>query len=112
MPITPFLNGQKFDAETRRVLGVAFELVCVAMRTGDRDDDVKQCIASQIIELANDGERHPDVLCERALKLIRGECILTEGAAPMAKVPINDPKHWRERAEGARTLADQMERKA
>jgi hypothetical protein len=27
----------------------------------------------------------------------------------MAKVPTNDPKHWRERAEGARTLADQME---
>jgi hypothetical protein len=27
----------------------------------------------------------------------------------MFKVPINDPKHWRERAEGARTLADQME---
>jgi hypothetical protein len=27
----------------------------------------------------------------------------------MARVPINDPKHWRERAEGARTLADQME---
>jgi hypothetical protein len=27
----------------------------------------------------------------------------------MAKVPINDPKHWRERAEGARTLADQVE---
>jgi hypothetical protein len=27
----------------------------------------------------------------------------------MAKVPINDPKHWRGRAEGARTLADQME---
>jgi hypothetical protein len=39
MPITPFLNGQKFDAETRRVLGVAFELVCVALRTGDCDDD-------------------------------------------------------------------------
>jgi hypothetical protein len=110
MPITPFLNGQKFDAETRRVLGVAFELVCVALRTGDCDDDVKQCIASQIIELASDGERNPDVLCERALKLIRGECIVAEGAAPpMAKVPINDPKHWRERAEGARTLADQME---
>jgi hypothetical protein len=27
----------------------------------------------------------------------------------MAKVLINDPKHWRERAEGARMLADQME---
>jgi hypothetical protein len=26
----------------------------------------------------------------------------------MAKVPINDPKHWRERAEEARTIADEM----
>lgn len=72
MPITPFLNGQKFDAETRRVLGVAFELVCVALRAEDGDDDVKQCIASHIIELASDGERNPDVLCERALELIHG----------------------------------------
>jgi hypothetical protein len=78
MPITPFLNGQKFDAETRRVLGVAFELVCVALRIGDCDDDVKQRIASQIIELASDGERNPDVLGERALKLIRGESIVAE----------------------------------
>jgi YD repeat-containing protein len=26
----------------------------------------------------------------------------------MPKVPINDPKHWRERAEEARTVADEM----
>jgi hypothetical protein len=26
----------------------------------------------------------------------------------MPKVPINDPKHWRERAEKARTVADEM----
>jgi molecular chaperone GrpE (heat shock protein) len=26
----------------------------------------------------------------------------------MAKVPINDPKHWRERAEEARTVADEV----
>jgi hypothetical protein len=26
----------------------------------------------------------------------------------MAKIPINDPKHWRERAEEARTLAEEM----
>jgi hypothetical protein len=79
MPITPFLTAR--SAETRRVLGVAFELVCVALRTGNCDDDVKQCIASQIIELASDGERNPDVLCERALKFIRGECVVAEGAA-------------------------------
>jgi hypothetical protein len=26
----------------------------------------------------------------------------------IAKVPINDPKHWRDRAEGVRTVADDM----
>jgi hypothetical protein len=26
----------------------------------------------------------------------------------VAKVPINDPKHWRERAEEARTVAEEM----
>ena len=26
----------------------------------------------------------------------------------MAKIPINDPKHWRERAEEARAVADAM----
>ena len=27
---------------------------------------------------------------------------------PVAKVPINDPKHWRDRAEEARTVADEL----
>jgi len=26
----------------------------------------------------------------------------------MATIPINDPRHWRERAEEARTVADEM----
>ena len=26
----------------------------------------------------------------------------------MAKIPINDPHHWRQRAEEARTAADQL----
>jgi molecular chaperone GrpE (heat shock protein) len=26
----------------------------------------------------------------------------------MVKVPINDPKHWRDRAEEARTVADEI----
>jgi predicted Rossmann-fold nucleotide-binding protein len=26
----------------------------------------------------------------------------------MAKIPINDPKHWRERAEEARTAAEEL----
>ena len=27
MPMTPFLNGERFDPEDKRVLGVAFEMV-------------------------------------------------------------------------------------
>jgi len=64
-------NGEQFDQETLRVLGVSFEQVCIALRTGDCDDDVKQAIANKVIELAKTGERNPDVLCEGALKDIR-----------------------------------------
>ena len=71
MPITPFLNGHRLSSEDRRIVGVAFELVCVALRTGDCDDGVKQAIATKIIDLAKDGERDPNVLCEQALMDIR-----------------------------------------
>ena len=73
MPITPFLNGARFDPETRRVLGIAFEMACIALRTEDSDDFVKQAIATKIIDLARAGERNPDLLCEQALKDIRGQ---------------------------------------
>ena len=72
MPITPFLNGERFDPETKRVLGVAFEMVCIALRTRDCDDFVKQAIATKVIDLAKAGERNPDILCEQALRDIRG----------------------------------------
>jgi hypothetical protein len=52
MPITPFLNGERFDLEDKRVLGVAFEMVCIALRIGDCDDGVKQAIATKISDLA------------------------------------------------------------
>ena len=71
MPITPYLNGERFDAETRRVLGVALEITCLALRIGDCDDGVKQAIAAKLIELAEAGERNPDILCERVLEKIR-----------------------------------------
>ena len=60
MPIRSLLNGEKFDSETTRVLGVALELVCVALQVGDCADDVKQAIAIKIIALAKTGERNPD----------------------------------------------------
>jgi hypothetical protein len=58
MPITPFLGDATFDPETKRVMGVAFEMVCTALRLVDRDDLANQMIAKRIIELANAGERN------------------------------------------------------
>ena len=64
MPIRSFLNGEQFDQETVRILGVAFEQVCIGLRIGDCNDHVKQAIANKIIELSKTGERNPDLLCE------------------------------------------------
>jgi hypothetical protein len=41
-------------------------MVCIALRTGDCDDSVKQAIATKLIALAKAGERNPDILCEEA----------------------------------------------
>jgi hypothetical protein len=69
MPITPYLNGERFEPEIKRVVGVAFALVSIALRTDDSDDDVKQAIANKIIEFSKAGD--PDILCERVLEYIR-----------------------------------------
>ena len=71
MPITPFLDGVSFDAEAKRVMGVAFEMTCVALRLADRSDPMAAAIARHIIELAKNGERDADRLCEGALNSLR-----------------------------------------
>ena len=71
MPIRSFLNGEQFDDETVRAMGLAFETVCIALHIGNSGDDVRQAIATKVIDLARNGERHPDVLCELALKGIQ-----------------------------------------
>jgi hypothetical protein len=71
MTITPYLDGHKFDAETKRIMGVAFEMTRAALRLVDRDDLVVATIAKKIIELATAGERNPNLLCEQALNDLR-----------------------------------------
>ena len=69
MAITPYLKGPYyFDLETRRALGIALEMACIALSTGDDDDHVRRTIADKLIALAKTGERNPDVLCEQALE--------------------------------------------
>jgi hypothetical protein len=71
MQITPFLDGNasKFDFETKRVMGVAFEMACV--RLSHRGDIANEVLATRIIALAEAGERNPDLLCEGGLKEFR-----------------------------------------
>jgi hypothetical protein len=72
MPITPFIQEMSFDPETRRVIGVAFEMTCTALRLTDRGDMANAIIAERIIEFAKTGERNPDLLCEGVLKQFCG----------------------------------------
>jgi hypothetical protein len=73
MPITPFLDGDgsAFDPETKRIMGVAFEQVRVALGLADRGDLANEVVAKRIIVLAKAGERNPDLLCEAVLKEFR-----------------------------------------
>ena len=67
MPIRPHLAGQRFDSETIRVMGLAFEMALVALRLSDRGDLANDILAHEIVELAKAGERDPERLCEGVL---------------------------------------------
>ena len=71
MPIRPHLDGQKFDSETIRVMGLA-EMALVALRLADRGDLANEVLARRIVDLAKAGERDPERLCEGVLHEFRG----------------------------------------
>jgi hypothetical protein len=81
MPIRHYLQGHRFDAETVRLMGIAYETALVALLQRRREDPLREAAAHKIIELAEAGERDPERLCEGALKAIQ----------PMAPVLISDP---------------------
>jgi hypothetical protein len=58
MPIRAYLGGQKFDGETIRLMGVAFEMALASLRpTPDFDDPIRAALAQSIIALAKAGEQ-------------------------------------------------------
>ena len=63
MPIRSHLHGQRFDPETIRVMGLAYELALVALeRTDGAATPTREAVAQKIIDLANAGERDPERL--------------------------------------------------
>jgi hypothetical protein len=73
MPISQFLGNSNFDLETRRIMGLAFEMTRLALGLADRGDIANELIAKRIIELAQAGELNPDVLCEAVVKELRAQ---------------------------------------
>ena len=67
---THYLDDFDVDPGTKRVLGVALEMTRVSL--GLADDFANGIIARRVVELAKAGERNPDLLCEGALKELRG----------------------------------------
>jgi hypothetical protein len=70
VPIRYFLKGRQFDADTIRLMGLAFESARIALDVAD-DEPASDLIAEKIIALAQQGERDPKLICERVLDDLR-----------------------------------------
>src|SRR6188472_1728978 len=68
MPIRQYLQGQKFDPEAIRLMGIAFEFTIQALHNWGVDDPPREAIARTIISYAKAGERDPERLCELAVE--------------------------------------------
>ena len=70
MPITPFLQGQAFQPEVTRAMGIAFDSACRSLRLSDKTDLATEVVARKIIELAQKGMTDPEQLCRGVLKTL------------------------------------------
>ena len=88
LAIRPFLNGETFDPEITRLVGVAFETARAAVnRAADLTDEM---IANKIIELSSAGERNVEVLCEAALNVPTG-AVSAPNPLPLPSSPPEPP---------------------
>lgn len=67
--ILAFLREASFDAETTRILGLAYDKACLTLN-GSGNDAVREQLARQILSLAQAGERDVGRLCSGALAAI------------------------------------------
>jgi hypothetical protein len=70
MSISRYSEGFPFDADAKRVMGIAFEMACIVLRL-NRTDPIADKVAETIVKLAKGGERNPDRLCDDALDALR-----------------------------------------
>jgi hypothetical protein len=74
VPIRAILEteyGPVFEPEDVTAIAAAFEAALSKLRLTDRKDPMTMTIAKLIIQLAKDGERDPQRLCDGALEILR-----------------------------------------
>jgi hypothetical protein len=71
MPIRPYLQGQAFDPDTVRVMGVAFENACKELGILDRHDAVTKIVARAVIDMAQRGFRDEGSLTAAVMQEFR-----------------------------------------
>jgi hypothetical protein len=74
VPIRAILEteyGPVFEPEEVTAIAAAFEAALSKLRLTDRKDPMTMTIAKLIIQLAKDGERDPQRLCDGALEIFR-----------------------------------------
>jgi len=67
------LQHAAFDDSAVKVMTTAYEAVLWELGLADRSNPLTEIIAKKIIELAVDGERDPERLCELALQAIQAD---------------------------------------
>ena len=90
MPIRSYLDGQHFDPETIRLMGIAFEMAIFALQRAEGAvAPTRDAVAQQIIDLAVAGERDPERLCDAALEACL-QAIVTDPSPlpPHASPPV------------------------
>jgi len=63
-------NDHAFGPEDLAHLTAAFEAALTRLGLIDRSDPLTTAVAKAIIQLAKDGERDPNKLCDGALKIL------------------------------------------
>jgi hypothetical protein len=72
VPITPFLKSKVFDPDMVQAMGMAFEKACRTLGLKLTSDRATEAVARVVIELAEAGERDPELLYRGALAHFRG----------------------------------------
>jgi hypothetical protein len=91
MPMRPYLDGQRFDAETTRLMGIAFETAIQALRNRSVIEPPREAIARATIGSAQAGERDPERLCDLALEACARPIITDPGPLPPHASPPAQP---------------------